>query len=54
MIVILAAVFGALIGYRRADQRGGNRMDKAQYAAAHAIAFAIVGLFATLLVERMF
>lgn len=53
MIVILAAIFGALLGFRRAQIRGGNRFDLAQYAAVHAIVFAIIGLFATLAIDRL-
>ncbi len=53
MIFVVAILIGALIGWRRAARRGGNRMDKLQYAAAHAIFFAILGLFATILYYRL-
>lgn len=53
MIVIAGLLFGALLGAVRARARGGNRLDIAQYAAAHAIAFALLGLFATLMIDRM-
>ncbi len=53
MIVILAAVIGGLIGFRRAQKRGGNGFDLAQYAAVHAIAFGLLGLFVTLFIDRM-
>ncbi|MDO5612242.1 MAG: hypothetical protein Q4G14_03250 [Paracoccus sp. (in: a-proteobacteria)] len=52
MIVIAAIVIGALLGWRRAAQMGGALRDRAQYAAVFAIAFAILGLFATVFIER--
>lgn len=53
MIVILSALVGAVIGGTTARRRKGNGADIAQYAAGYAIAFAVLGLFATLLVERL-
>ncbi|MCU0906461.1 MAG: hypothetical protein MUF73_03245 [Rhodobacteraceae bacterium] len=53
MIVLAALVTGALVGTWRARARQGNRLDIAQYAAVHAIAFALLGLFATIALERM-
>lgn len=52
MIFFPAILLGAVIGWLRAARRGGNRADKVQYAAAHAILFAILGLFATILYYR--
>lgn len=54
MIVIIAAILGALIGYRRAFKRGGNGFDRAQYAAVHAIGFALLGLFVTVMIDRAY
>ena len=54
MIVIAAAVIGAILGWRRATQLKGNRRDRAQYAVAYALGFALLGLFATIFIERMF
>ncbi len=48
MIFFAAIAIGAILGWYRAGRRGGNRLDKLQYAAAHAILFAILGLFATI------
>lgn len=48
MILFLSAAFGAALGAVTAKRRGGNGLDIAQYAAGFAIAFAILGLFATL------
>ena len=52
MIVIAAVVLGALWGDLRARKRGGNGTDRLQYAAVHAIALAIAGLFVTILIDR--
>jgi hypothetical protein len=49
MIVIAAALGGALLGALTARRREGTRLDMAQYAAGYGIAFGIAGLFATLL-----
>jgi hypothetical protein len=53
MIILGGLVAGALFGAWRARVRQGDRLDIAQYAAVHAIAFALVGLFATIALERM-
>ncbi len=52
MIVITAILLGAAIGWRRAARLSTDRRDRAQYAAAHAMAFAIVALFLTILIDR--
>lgn len=53
MLVIAGTLIGAIWGYLRAAKAGGNGFDRAQYAAAHAIALALVGLIATLVIDRM-
>ena len=53
MIVIVAAILGALIGGLTARKRGGNTLDIAQYAAGYALAFVVVGLIATVLIDRI-
>lgn len=53
MIVLVALVLGAAIGFRRAARLGGNRADRLQYAAAHALGFAVLGIFVTILLSRM-
>lgn len=53
MIVIAAALIGALIGVRNARRRGGRPADIAQYAAVHAILFALAGLLATIAMGRL-
>ncbi|SLN44153.1 hypothetical protein AQS8620_01761 [Aquimixticola soesokkakensis] len=52
MIVIALAILGALIGGFTAKRRTGTALDIAQYAAVYAIGFAIVGLFATVILDR--
>ncbi|APX11275.1 apolipoprotein acyltransferase [Tateyamaria omphalii] len=52
MIVIVAALSGALIGGYTASKRKGNRLDILQYAAGYALAFVIVGMVATVLIDR--
>jgi hypothetical protein len=52
MIVIAGALGGAVIGGLTAKRRKGNAADVAQYATGFAIAFALAGLVATILIER--
>ncbi|MFT4013487.1 MAG: hypothetical protein QM682_08790 [Paracoccus sp. (in: a-proteobacteria)] len=52
MIVIIALLIGAAIGYRRAARLGGNRADRLQYATVHALGFAVLGVLATVLIGR--
>ncbi|MBP0483007.1 apolipoprotein acyltransferase [Sagittula salina] len=52
MIVILLALAGAIWGGIRAARRKGNKLDIAQYATVHAIAFALLGLFLTIFIEK--
>ena len=53
MIVIAALTIGALVGWRRAKSLGGNARDGAQYAAAFGMIFLLVGLFVTILIDRL-
>ncbi|WP_165354613.1 hypothetical protein [Tropicimonas sp. IMCC6043] len=53
MIVILAAIAGAIWGGMLARKRGGKPADIAQYAGGYAIALALAGLFVTIFLERM-
>lgn len=48
MVIIIALVVGGLVGWYRARKRGGNRADMLQYAAVHAMIFAIIALFSNL------
>ncbi len=53
MIIIAGLVGGAVWGAVNARKRGGNRLDMAQYAAVWGIIGALLGLVATIAVERM-
>ncbi len=53
MIVIISAILGALIGGGTAYRRKGRPADIAQYAAGFGIAFALVGVFATIIIGRL-
>lgn len=52
MLPVFAFFAGFAFGWLRAARRGGNTLDKLQYGAGHAIAFAIAGLFLGILAAR--
>lgn len=53
MFVIGGLILGALGGGWNARRRGGKAADIAQYAAVTGILFAILGLFVTVVLDRM-
>lgn len=53
MFVIGGLVLGALGGGYTARRRGGKPADIAQYAAVYSILFGILGLFVTVILDRM-
>lgn len=53
MIVIICAIIGFALGWYRAGRAGGNTKDRVQWALAHMIALILLGLFATLIIDRM-
>ena len=53
MIVIFAALSGAIIGGLTAKKRGGAVADIAQYATIYTLIFAMIGLLATIVIHRM-
>jgi hypothetical protein len=53
MFVIAGLVIGAVAGGLSARRRGGRPADIAQYAAVWGILFGLIGLFATLIIDRM-
>lgn len=53
MIVIAGLTLGVVFGYWRAAKRGGNGFDKTQYMLVHAILFGVIGLFVTIIIDRM-
>lgn len=52
MIILIAAALGATLGALRARNRKGRLADILQYAAVYALIFALLGLFATLIIHR--
>ena len=53
MIVLVLAILGAVLGALSARRREGATLDIMQYATGYAIAFALVGLVATIFIHRM-
>jgi hypothetical protein len=53
MFVIGGLILGALGGGWTARQRGGKPADIAQWASVWAILFGLVGLFVTLILDRL-
>lgn len=53
MILIGMAIIGIGLGLMTARKRNGNRLDMAQYAAGFGIAFLLLGLFLTIILERI-
>lgn len=52
MLVIGGALIGAILGGLTARRQNGAKLDIAQYAAAYAIAFAVLGMIATVVIDR--
>ncbi len=52
MIVIAGLLLGTVTGALIARKHGGKPMDMLQYAAGYGIAFALLGLFLTIMLER--
>jgi hypothetical protein len=53
MIVIAGLLLGILTGAFLAKRRQGSLTDIAHYAAIYGIAFCLLGLFLTLVLDRM-
>ena len=52
MIVLVFLIAGIALGIRTARRRNGNRLDMAQYGAGFGIAFALLGILVTVVIER--
>lgn len=52
MIIAAGLVVGVLTGTFTAKGRGGKALDMLQYGAGYGIAFMLVGVFVTILLER--
>ncbi len=53
MIILGFAVLGVVLGAWTAKRRKGSGADVAQYAAVYGIAFALLGLLTTLVLDRV-
>lgn len=53
MIILAFALGGAIWGARLARRRQGNAADMAQYAVGYAIALGLLGLFLSMIIERL-
>ncbi|MEO6300246.1 MAG: hypothetical protein ABIV25_10120 [Paracoccaceae bacterium] len=53
MVWTSAIVIGAILGATMARQRGGKVLDMLQYGAVYGIAFGLVGLAISILLDRM-
>jgi hypothetical protein len=53
MIVIGLLILGIIVGGFTAKKRRGNRKDIAQYAAGYGMAFMILGMFLTVIIDRL-
>lgn len=53
MIIAVGFLGGGLLGALTAKRRGGKAADMAQYAAGYAIALGLLGLFVSIIIERM-
>ncbi len=52
MIILAFLLIGVGLGLRSARKRNGNRLDQAQYAAGYGIAFTLLGVLVTIVIER--
>jgi len=52
MIIIASVILGVFMGIRTAKKRKGTRLDMLQHAFGFAVAFGLLGLLATILLER--
>ncbi|MCR8546984.1 apolipoprotein acyltransferase [Salipiger sp. P9] len=53
MIVIAGVLIGAILGGLTARRRKGNAADIAQFVVAYAIAFGLLGLVVTIVIEKV-
>lgn len=52
MIIAAGLILGVLMGAFTAKRRGGKVLDMLQYAAGFGIAFMLLGVFVTIIIER--
>ena len=52
MIIMAGMILGVALGSVTAKRRGGRALDMLQYGAGYGIAFTLVGVFVTIILER--
>lgn len=53
MIILASTLIGAIWGTLFARKRNGNRLDMLQYGAVWALIGSVLGLFATVILEKL-
>jgi archaellum biogenesis protein FlaJ (TadC family) len=53
MLVILFSLLGAGLGVLRARKLGGRKMDALHYGVIFALIGALLGVFATIIIQRL-
>jgi hypothetical protein len=53
VIIIGGLILGVIIGAATALRRGGRKLDALQYAAGYGILFCLIGLFVTIILDRV-
>jgi phosphate/sulfate permease len=53
MLIVTAFGLGALLGWWRAARRGGDRLDRLQYAAVYGIVFTLAAVILIVLFGRL-
>ncbi len=53
MIILAFAIIGVILGVSTARKRKGNRLDMAQYGAGYGIAFLLLGVLVSIVIERI-
>ena len=53
MLYLIAIVLGAALGWFRAAKRNGNRNDKLYFAFGHAMAFFVLSVFLSIVLQRV-
>lgn len=54
MLIIGGFLLGALLGPLRALKLGGRKLDALHYGTAYALIGTLLGLFATIIIARLF
>lgn len=54
MVVLAGLILGIFIGSFTAKNRGGRKLDILQYGAVYGIAFTLIGVFVTIIIDRNF